>query len=81
MFFSAGGYHHHIGTNIWSSRNGSPAPKNTMGMISFTIKVPDAQYIQEIQNRTSEAGLVLKNFDGKQLLLEDLDDIKINVIL
>lgn len=81
MFFSAGGYHHHIGTNIWSSRNGSPAPENTMGLISFTIRIPDVQYIQEIQNRAGEAGLVLKNFDGKQLLLEDLDNIKINIIL
>jgi len=25
-FISAGGYHHHIGLNIWYSKNGPPAP-------------------------------------------------------
>lgn len=81
MFFSAGGYHHHIGANVWSSRNGSPAPENTMGLLSYTIKIPDAGYILEIQSRAVEAGLVLKNFEGKQLLLRDLDNNKINIIL
>lgn len=81
LFFSAGGYHHHIGANVWSSRNGSPAPENTMGLLSYTIKIPDAGYILEIQSRAVEAGLILKNFEGKQLLLRDLDNIKINIIL
>ena len=27
-FISAGGYHHHIGLNVWYSRNSPPAPKN-----------------------------------------------------
>ena len=25
-FVSAGGYHHHIGLNVWESRGGTPAP-------------------------------------------------------
>ncbi len=81
MFFSAGGYHHHVGTNVWSSRNGSPAPENTMGLLSYSIKIPDADYISEIQSRAAEAGLVIRDFDSKQLLLRDLDNIKINIIL
>jgi catechol 2,3-dioxygenase len=81
MFFSAGGYHHHVGTNVWSSKNGSPAPDNTMGMISYSIKVPDAEYIQEIQKRAADAGLVLSEFDGEKMLINDIDNIKINIIL
>ena len=26
-FLSAGGYHHHIGLNTWSSKGASPAPR------------------------------------------------------
>ena len=26
VFLSAGGYHHHVGLNTWSSKNGPPAP-------------------------------------------------------
>ncbi|NOS83922.1 MAG: VOC family protein [Ignavibacteria bacterium] len=81
MFFSAGGYHHHIGTNVWSSRNGSPAPDNTMGLISYIIKVPDADYIREIQTRAIDAGLILNEFDGEKLVLKDMDNIKIYIIL
>ena len=81
MFFSAGGYHHHIGTNVWSSRNGSPAPENTMGLLSYTLKVPDADYIGEIQTRAGDAGLVLNEFDGEKMLLKDMDNNKINIIL
>jgi len=81
MFFSAGGYHHHIGTNVWSSRNGSPAPENTMGLLSYSIKVPDADYIGEIQTRAGDAGLVLNEFDGEKMLLKDMDNNKINIIL
>ncbi len=81
MFFSAGGYHHHIGTNVWSSRNGSPAPDNTMGLISYIIKVPDADYVREIQTRAIDAGLVLNEFDGEKLVLKDMDNIKINITL
>lgn len=81
MFFSAGGYHHHIGTNVWSSGNGSPAPENTMGLISYTINIPDKVYLQEIQKRASEAGLIINEFDGKKMVLKDMDNIKINIIL
>lgn len=81
MFFSAGGYHHHIGTNVWFSRNGSPAPENTMGLISYTINIPDKEYILEIQKRVAEAGLVKNEFDGEKLVLNDMDNIKINIIL
>lgn len=81
MFFSAGGYHHHIGTNIWSSRNGSPAPDNVMGLISFTIKVPDESYILELQKRFDEAGLLLNRYENGTLEILDFDKAKIKVTL
>src|SRR4051794_41750624 len=31
-FISAGGYHHHIGLNSWSSKGGSPPPPGTTGL-------------------------------------------------
>jgi catechol 2,3-dioxygenase len=49
LFLSAGGYHHHIGANVWSSRNGKPAPENSAGLTQFTIQLPDQNYIKNIQ--------------------------------
>jgi len=41
LFLSAGGYHHHLGLNTWSTRGGVPADGTRRGMISFTIRLGD----------------------------------------
>lgn len=40
-FLSVGGYHHHIGLNVWESSGGSPAPRGTTGLFHFAILVPN----------------------------------------
>ena len=40
LFISAGGYHHHIGMNIWHSRGASPAPAGSAGLRLFTVDLP-----------------------------------------
>ncbi len=40
VFISAGGYHHHIGLNVWYSRNAAPAPLNTCGLFHTAILYP-----------------------------------------
>ena len=37
LFISAGGYHHHIGMNIWHSRGASPTPADVAGLRFYTI--------------------------------------------
>ncbi|MEQ9422846.1 MAG: VOC family protein [Cyclobacteriaceae bacterium] len=39
-FISAGGYHHHIGLNVWFSKNGEAAPKNSTGLFHTAILYP-----------------------------------------
>lgn len=39
-FLSAGGYHHHIGLNIWESQGGSPPPRGATGLYHFAILLP-----------------------------------------
>jgi catechol 2,3-dioxygenase len=81
MFFSAGGYHHHVGTNIWSSKNGSPAPENSTGLQSYSIQIPDEEYIKVIQTRAEESNQLIEPFNGKYLVIRDMDKNKITVIL
>ncbi len=40
-FVSAGGYHHHIGLNMWQSRGGSPSPPGHTGLFHVAILYPD----------------------------------------
>jgi catechol 2,3-dioxygenase len=37
LFVSAGGYHHHIGMNVWHSKGAQPTPADMAGLRFFTI--------------------------------------------
>ena len=40
VFTSAGGYHHHVATNVWKGRGIPAAPDGAAGLTSYTITVP-----------------------------------------
>lgn len=40
LFVSAGGYHHHLGLNVWTGIGAPPPPANAVGLQSFTIESP-----------------------------------------
>lgn len=58
-FVSAGGYHHHIGLNVWYSRNGSPAPENTTGLFHLAISYPSRKDLATIFVRLRDAAYPL----------------------
>lgn len=39
-FISAGGYHHHIGLNVWYSKDARPAPQHAVGLFHTAILYP-----------------------------------------
>jgi catechol 2,3-dioxygenase len=51
-FVSAGGYHHHLGFNVWRGRGVGPAPEHTAGLRHWTIVVPDPD---EVRARVGDA--------------------------
>ncbi len=51
-FVSAGGYHHHLGFNIWRGRGVGPAPEHTVGLRHWTVVVPD---VDEVRGRVDDA--------------------------
>lgn len=57
LFVSAGGYHHHIGMNTWSSKGASPAPADMVGLRFFTITFPTEEARQAVIARIAAAGL------------------------
>ena len=65
LFLSAGGYHHHLGLNTWSSEGAPRPPADAVGLISYGVYVPDADTLQEIQRRLLAAAAPLTEEDGK----------------
>jgi catechol 2,3-dioxygenase len=56
-FFSAGGYHHHIGTNLWNGPNVPPASAEATGLRYFTIVLPNPDELNRAILRLEQAGL------------------------
>jgi catechol 2,3-dioxygenase len=59
-FVSAGGYHHHIGLNTWSSRGGPPPPPNATGLYHVAIRYPDRGALADALDRLEHAGIELE---------------------
>jgi len=57
LFFSAGGYHHHIGANVWRGVGAPDPPDGAMGLKHFTIVLPDEAELQRVADRLHEAGV------------------------
>lgn len=57
MFFAAGGYHHHVGTNVWSSQ-GAGVRSNDLGLGSLTIQLESAKELNDVEARTDAADVV-----------------------
>ena len=58
-FVSAGGYHHHIGLNVWESRGGGPPPPGSTGLYHVAILYPDRAALADALRRLIEAGIPL----------------------
>jgi catechol 2,3-dioxygenase len=64
MFVSAGGYHHHVGLNVWQGEGAPPPPENAAGLDRFAIRLPDAASLEEVKRRVLGAGLALDDTSG-----------------
>ena len=56
-FVSAGGYHHHIGLNIWLGQGAPPPTDGALGLRYFSIVVPDAAELERLSDRLGQATL------------------------
>ncbi len=79
-FFAAGGYHHHVGTNIWAGRGAPPPPADAVGLRAFTLVVPDEAAWAGIRARALAAGLSVREGPGV-LFLRDPSANPLQVVL
>jgi catechol 2,3-dioxygenase len=74
LFMSAGGYHHHVGVNTWSSEGGARPPADAVGLIAFSFVLPGAAEVREIEARLSAAGSPARTDEAGSLRAADPDD-------
>lgn len=58
-FLSAGGYHHHIGLNVWNSKDAPSAPAHGVGLYHTAIVYPTRRDLAVILDRLLQANYPL----------------------
>jgi len=64
LFVSAGGYHHHLGLNVWESRGGKAAPSTSVGLVRYAIELTSQEAIDSVRGRRAAAGVTVDHVDG-----------------
>jgi catechol 2,3-dioxygenase len=72
LFVAAGGYHHHLGLNIWAGHGAPPPPPDAVGLIAFALVLPDKPSRQTLLDRAKTAGVAVDD-SGDAPLLRDPD--------
>lgn len=63
-FFGAGGYHHHVGANVWHSRGRPVAPPGHATLRRATIVVPGDAELDRLEASLKEAGATAVRDEG-----------------
>jgi catechol 2,3-dioxygenase len=63
-FVAAGGYHHHLGVNVWRGPGVGPAPPRTAGVREWTVLLDNDAEVDAVRERVDAAGLQADDRDG-----------------
>jgi catechol 2,3-dioxygenase len=77
-FVAAGGYHHHLGFNVWQGEGAGPAPEHTAGLRHWTIDLGTPEQVAEARARVAAAGIEV-DADADGFLVRDPWDIAVYV--
>jgi catechol 2,3-dioxygenase len=75
-FLSAGGYHHHVGANVWNSRGAAPPPAGSAALRHATVLLPDDDELARVSERMPDAeqdpggGVAVTDPAGNRLVLD-----------
>jgi catechol 2,3-dioxygenase len=73
-FVSAGGYHHHLGFNIWRGEGVPPVPDGRVGLRHWTVMLDYPEEIEAVRERVRAAGIEVED-EGESFLVRDPWDI------
>lgn len=70
-FLSRGGYHHHLGTNVWAGAGAPPPPPGSRGLRHFGFRLGGAGEPAAVRERLEGAGVEVRENGGDGLLAAD----------
>ena len=64
VFLSAGGYHHHLGFNVWRGEGVPPVPEGRVGLRHWTVVLEDSRQVAAVAERVRAAGISTEEREG-----------------
>nr|WP_258171016.1 VOC family protein [Paenibacillus sp. R14(2021)] len=80
LFISAGGYHHHIGLNVWAGVGAELTPANVPGLDRYEIVLPSEEAQMAVFARLQAASVPLQT-DRGTVIVHDPSGIQIHLIV
>jgi len=77
LFLSAGGYHHHVGTNTWAA-GAARATDADARLLEWTIEVPSERDVQDVAMSLESSGYSVTR-DGREAVAEDPWGTKVRI--
>lgn len=72
LFFAAGGYHHHIGTNTWAGAHAQPAAAGEPQLLEWALELPTRADLDDVAANLRAAGFAAEaDEDGAAVLTRD----------
>lgn len=82
VFTSTGGYHHHIGFNIWNGKGAKALPDNSVGMKYYSLLFPDEKSRTKVIEKLSTLGFPAIHKEDKIFVKdpsENLIEFQVNI--
>ncbi|HEX6050902.1 MAG TPA: VOC family protein [Gemmatimonadaceae bacterium] len=70
LFLSAGGYHHHLGTNTWAA-GAAPAGEGDARLLEWEMILPDAETVSIVANNLELAGYTVGRSSSGTVVVHD----------
>ena len=77
LFFSAGGYHHHVGTNTWAAGSTAAGPEDAR-LLEWELQLPGGHDIEAASENAAKAGFRVRA-DGDDRLITDSSGITVRL--
>lgn len=71
LFLGAGGYHHHLGTNVWAGERAMPPAADDARLLEWTIELPDAGALAAAADSLSTSGHPVSTHDNGDVSTRD----------
>lgn len=71
LFLSAGGYHHHLGTNTWAGSAATAPTEDEAQLLEWTIELPTSGDVNDVVDRLGRQGHAVERADDGSAAARD----------